>query len=89
MNRLLPVVLLCGLAAAAPSARELHVATAGNDSHRGTKRSPLRTIQRAAELAQPGDVITVHTGVYRERVSPPRGGASDKKRIVYRAAPTA
>jgi alpha-N-arabinofuranosidase len=34
-----------------------------------------------------GDVITVHAGVYRERIAPPRGGASDRKRIVYQAAP--
>jgi len=31
-------------------------------------------------------VITVHEGVYRERVNPPRGGSSDDKRIVYHAA---
>ncbi len=67
-------------------ARELHVATDGNDSNGGTRKAPLRTIQRAAELAQPGDVITVHAGVYRERVNPPRGGTSDKQRIVYQAA---
>ena len=47
----------------------------------------LRTISAAALRAQPGDVITVHEGVYRERVSPPRGGESDAKRIVYQAAP--
>jgi parallel beta-helix repeat protein len=41
----------------------------------------------AAKLAQPGDVITVHEGTYRERVTPPRGGASDRMRITYRAAP--
>lgn len=35
----------------------------------------------------PGDTITVHRGVYRERVAPPRGGTSDDRRIVYRAAP--
>ena len=29
----------------------------------------------------------MHAGVYRERVNPPRGGASDAKRIVYQAAP--
>ena len=68
------------------SATEFHVATNGNDANRGTKAGPLRTIQRAAELAQPGDVITVHEGVYRERISPPRGGESDSKRIVYQAA---
>ncbi|MDE3067516.1 MAG: right-handed parallel beta-helix repeat-containing protein [Verrucomicrobiota bacterium] len=66
---------------------EFNVATNGNDSNPGTPAAPLRTIQRAADLAQPGDVITVHAGVYRERVSPPRGGESDAKRIVYQAAP--
>jgi hypothetical protein len=66
---------------------ELHVATSGNDANRGTRTSPLRSIQRAAELAQPGDVITVHAGLYRERINPPRGGLSDSKRIIYRTAP--
>ena len=67
-------------------ATEYHVAASGNDANRGTKSAPFRTIQRAADLAQPGDGITVHEGVYRERINPPRGGASDKKRIVYQAA---
>ena len=68
-------------------AAEFHVAVNGNDSNPGTPAAPLRTIQRAADLAQPGDVITVHEGVYRERINPPRGGESDAKRIVYQAAP--
>jgi alpha-N-arabinofuranosidase len=68
-------------------AAELHVATSGQDSNPGSQAAPLRTIQRAADLAQPGDVITVHEGVYRERITPPRGGESDAKRIVYQAAP--
>ncbi len=34
----------------------------------------------------PGDTITVHKGVYRERINPPRGGESDAKRITYQAA---
>ncbi|MCX6877756.1 MAG: DUF1565 domain-containing protein [Verrucomicrobia bacterium] len=73
---------LAGLRAA-----EWHVAVTGKDSQRGTKDDPLRTIQRAADLAQPGDTVTVHAGVYRERVNPPRGGESDAKRIIYRASP--
>jgi alpha-N-arabinofuranosidase len=40
----------------------------------------------AARLAQPADVIIVHEGTYRERVTPPRGGESDARRIVYQAA---
>lgn len=71
----------------AASAHEFHVATTGSDANPGTKKAPFRTIQHAAELAQPGDVITVHEGVYHERISPPRGGKSDRKRITYQAAP--
>ncbi len=68
------------------SAKEYNVAKNGNDKYPGTADSPLRTIQAAANLAQPGDIITVHEGVYRERITPPRGGTSDEKRITYRAA---
>ena len=67
-------------------ATEFHVATNGNDANRGTRAAPLHTIQRAADLAQPGDVITVHAGTYRERITPPRGGESDARRIAYQAA---
>jgi alpha-N-arabinofuranosidase len=66
---------------------EFHVAVNGDDLNPGTRAAPLRTIQRAANLALPGDTVTVHEGVYRERVNPPRGGESDTKRIVYQAAP--
>jgi alpha-N-arabinofuranosidase len=68
-------------------AAEFHVAISGNDANSGNPEAPFRTIQHAAGLAQPGDVITVHAGVYRERIDPPRGGESDVKRIVYQAAP--
>ncbi len=68
-------------------AGEYHVATSGNDANPGTSAAPFRTIQKAADTAQPGDVITIHQGIYRERVNPPRGGESDAKRIVYQAAP--
>jgi len=64
-------------------ATEFHVKPNGNDANVGTQSAPFRTIQHAANVAQPGDVITVHAGVYRERVSPPRGGESDGKRIVF------
>ena len=79
------LLLLAALSHAA-SATEIHVALSGNDTHRGTKSAPLRSIQHAADLAQPGDTITVHAGTYRERITPPRGGQSDSKRIVYQTA---
>jgi len=81
---LLTLLLLVPLATI--HAAELYVAIAGNDANPGTQAAPLRTIQRAADLAQPGDVITVHEGVYRERINPPRGGESETNHIVYQAA---
>jgi alpha-L-arabinofuranosidase len=85
-NSVIPCAVLAALATAT-QATEFHVASNGDDGARGTRTAPLRAIQRAADLAQPGDVITVHQGVYRERINPPRGGKSDRRRIVYQAAP--
>jgi hypothetical protein len=67
-------------------ADEIHVAKNGKDSNPGIAEAPLLTIQAAANLAQPGDEIVVHEGVYREQITPPRGGTSNENRIVYRAA---
>lgn len=76
-----------GYTLGAARAREYHVSAQGSDKNNGSAASPFRTISAAAARAFPGDVITVHEGVYRERVSPARGGTSEEKRIVYRAAP--
>lgn len=69
------------------SAKEYHVsAIKGSDTNMGSETSPFKTISKAAQVAIEGDVITVHGGVYREWVNPPRGGKSDTERIIYRAA---
>jgi alpha-N-arabinofuranosidase len=81
------IIVLLTVAVSVASAREYHISVSGNDLHEGTAAKPLRTISAAARMAQPGDVITVHEGIYRERINPPRGGKSDHKRIVYQAAP--
>jgi alpha-L-arabinofuranosidase len=67
-------------------AKEYHVSVKGSDKNNGSASMPYKTISAAAQVAQPGDVIIVHAGTYRERVTPPRGGESDTKRIIYRAA---
>ncbi|MDR1757888.1 MAG: right-handed parallel beta-helix repeat-containing protein [Bacteroidales bacterium] len=74
------------LSIATVSAREYHVSIEGSDAASGSESAPFRTIQRASDVAFPGDVITVHQGTYREWVNPRRGGESDERRIVYRAA---
>ena len=52
----------------AESGRAYHVSIDGDDEGRGVLSSPLRTIQRAADLARAGDTVHVHAGVYRESV---------------------
>ena len=79
-------ILVCLLLNITVLAKEYHVAKTGNDSNNGNLNSPFLTIQAAANLAQPGDIITVHKGTYRERINPPRGGTSSNKRIIYQAA---
>jgi hypothetical protein len=69
------------------SAREFHVSVKGSDTNDGSSLNPFKTIGTAVLHAFPGDTITVHAGTYREWVNPLRGGESDFKRIVYRAAP--
>jgi hypothetical protein len=79
----LGAILLLPVAA---SAGEYHVSAGAQLPGDGSPEKPFATISEAAAIAQPGDQITVHEGVYRERITPPRGGQSDDKRIVYRAA---
>ncbi len=69
------------------SAKEYHISKKGNDANNGSIQSPFLTINHAINFTFPGDTITIHAGTYREWVKPIRGGASDLKRIVFRAAP--
>lgn len=83
------VALLVGAVACSEAAdtRKIHVSAAnGDDTFPGSSSDPLKTIQAAASMAQPGDVIIVHEGVYRERVNPVRGGTSNDNPITYQAA---
>jgi len=44
------------------------------DSNPGTKELPFATIDKAAQVLQPGERVVIMTGIYRERVAPRRGG---------------
>jgi hypothetical protein len=57
-----------------------------SDANPGTREKPLKTIGRAAEILQPGEKVVVHAGVYRECVSPRRGGKGPQGMIAYEAA---
>jgi parallel beta-helix repeat protein len=77
--------LFCASAAAA----EHHVSQRSpraSDAGPGTEGQPWKTISKAAEVMQPGDVAVIHAGVYREHVRPARSGIASAP-ITYRAAP--
>ena len=70
--------------------RVYHVACAhpaASDDGPGTEDQPWATIGHAASLLQPGEKVIVHGGIYRERVSPARGGEGPERMIAYEAAP--
>ncbi len=62
---------------------------AAADANPGTKERPFATINRAAQVLQPGERVVVGPGIYRERVRPTRGGSSPTQLISYEAEPGA
>ena len=46
----------------------IYVSAEGDDASLGDESSPLRSIQRAVDLAQAGDTIEVGAGTFRERL---------------------
>ena len=67
------LIYFSGIVLTSVNAREYHVAVNGSDKNDGSAATPFKTINFAAQLAQPGDVITVHAGTYREWINPAQG----------------
>jgi hypothetical protein len=67
-------------------AGEYFVAVDGSDSNPGSWRQPFRTIQKAADIAKPGDTCYVRGGVYREGVSV-KGSGTEGRPICFEAWP--
>lgn len=83
LNGFLPVLfclLFAGcLSTAEPGpGRAWFVSTSGCDDNPGTVEEPFLTINRAAEVAGPGDTVRVGPGVYAEAVVFPRSGEPDR-----------
>jgi hypothetical protein len=73
-----------------PTGGTLYVAPGGDDGNAGTDPAhPLRTIQRAADLALAGDLVSIAPGVYRESVSVPRSGTAVAPIVFRGSAPGA
>lgn len=83
---LLAIGVLAALHLAGAQARHFHVAPHGDDANSGQSNAPLRTLQRAADLARAGDTVLVHAGVYRGGVVLRFSGEPERP-IVFKAAP--
>jgi hypothetical protein len=67
-------------------AKEYYVSPQGDDSSPGTSvQQPLRTINKAAQVAEAGDVVDILAGQYVERIRPTASGTADAP-VTYRKA---
>src|SRR5512136_2584613 len=57
-----------------------------SDSNPGSEALPWRTIQKAANTLNPGDIVYVKAGIYDERVMIKRDGTPAEK-ITFQALP--
>jgi hypothetical protein len=60
-------------------AAEIHVVapSTGSDDGTGAADAPLTSILAAVDRAEPGDIVLVRAGVYRESIAIARGGRTD------------
>jgi hypothetical protein len=80
------ILLLISLFSVASGAQNIYVAAKGNDSSDGSLETPYHTIQKAANMAQPGDTVWIRSGTYRESISPSTDGTLAQA-IVFSAYP--
>jgi len=65
-------------------ANTFYVSTLGSDAAVGSLASPFKTISKAANVAQPGDVVNIRGGIYRETITPARSGSASSP-ITYQS----
>ncbi len=86
------IVAVCGwdegLAAEGRTLVVAQLHPAASDDNPGTAEQPFKTISRAAREAQPGDLVRIEDGVYRETVLVEQSGSKERP-IVFAAVPGA
>ncbi|MCR4656674.1 MAG: right-handed parallel beta-helix repeat-containing protein [Lachnospiraceae bacterium] len=70
--------------------RTLYVACedpGASDDNDGSEKAPFRTIDRAAREAGPGTRVFIRQGIYRECLTPRRGGSDSEHMVSFEAFP--
>ena len=83
---LIAILAMTAVNVAVAHARTIYVAPIGEDGNSGALESPLRTIQKVAEVARAGDTVLVRTGVHRGLVLLRFTGEPDKL-VIFKNAP--
>ncbi len=78
MKRFIAVLVILTASASSAPAMTYYVCTKGNDSNPGTKEKPFETIQKAADIVQPGDICIIRGGTYHQTVKLTQSGKPDK-----------
>jgi chitodextrinase len=74
------------LFAGAASAKTIYVATSGNDANNGAISTPYRSINKASQVALPGDIVMVRGGIYASTVGISSKGTA-AARITFQSYP--
>jgi len=77
---------VAGVLATNAAAAVYHVSPAGDDANPGTESAPWRTLQRAADVMEPGDTALAHAGDYEEDVTISRSGTAGAPVTISAAA---
>jgi hypothetical protein len=70
-----------GMSGCEPGACELEgyfVSSQGSDDNPGTVKQPFKTIQKCADVVEPGSTCWIRKGTYREKVRPQISGTESK-----------
>ncbi|MFL0770948.1 MAG: DUF1565 domain-containing protein, partial [Prochlorococcus sp.] len=67
------------------TSRNYYVATNGDDTNQGTLEAPFKTIQHAVSLVEPGDVVNIRGGTYREKLLLEDIHGTEDHRIIFRS----
>ncbi len=75
----------CCLSVPSPSVaqRQIYLAINGDDANPCTGAAPCRSMRRAEDLAEPGDIVEVGAGTYNGAIKLTKSGTADR-RITYR-----